>query len=186
MMWRLRVLIPGLAVVGLVQACGGGVTTVIAKAYGKPASLVYIRGRMLLGSAALPGNQLVEQVVKENHAARPAHAAHPLAGQQMAGAEMIVQVLADEGVEPSSATAAAPSCRPTTRCSVYNEAQAQRRRAQMPLIVPANEQGAGFMAAGYARASGRVGVCLVTSGPGRDQHGHAGPRLHGGLDSRSS
>ena len=38
--------------------------------------------------------------------------------------------------------------------------------AQMPLIVPANEQGAGFMAAGYARASGRVGVCLVTSGPG--------------------
>ena len=36
----------------------------------------------------------------------------------------------------------------------------------MPLIVPANEQGAGFMAAGYARASGRVGVVLVTSGPG--------------------
>jgi acetolactate synthase-1/2/3 large subunit len=36
----------------------------------------------------------------------------------------------------------------------------------MPLIVPANEQGAGFMAAGYARASGRVGVCIVTSGPG--------------------
>ena len=36
----------------------------------------------------------------------------------------------------------------------------------MPLIVPANEQGAGFMAAGYARATGRVGVCLVTSGPG--------------------
>ena len=36
----------------------------------------------------------------------------------------------------------------------------------MPLIVPANEQGAGFMAAGYARASGRVGVVMVTSGPG--------------------
>ena len=36
----------------------------------------------------------------------------------------------------------------------------------MPLIVPANEQGAGFMAAGYARASGRVGVAIVTSGPG--------------------
>jgi acetolactate synthase, large subunit (EC 2.2.1.6) len=32
--------------------------------------------------------------------------------------------------------------------------------------VPANEQGAGFMAAGYARASGKVGVALVTSGPG--------------------
>ncbi len=36
----------------------------------------------------------------------------------------------------------------------------------MPLVVPANEQGAAFMAAGYARASGRVGVALVTSGPG--------------------
>ncbi|MFZ9085571.1 MAG: biosynthetic-type acetolactate synthase large subunit, partial [Steroidobacteraceae bacterium] len=34
------------------------------------------------------------------------------------------------------------------------------------LIVPANEQGAGFMAAGYARSSGRVGVAVVTSGPG--------------------
>jgi acetolactate synthase-1/2/3 large subunit len=36
----------------------------------------------------------------------------------------------------------------------------------MPLVVPANEQGAGFMAAGYARASGQVGVAIVTSGPG--------------------
>src|SRR5690606_22144521 len=37
---------------------------------------------------------------------------------------------------------------------------------QIRLIVPATEQGAGFMAAGYARSSGRVGVFLVTSGPG--------------------
>ena len=36
----------------------------------------------------------------------------------------------------------------------------------MRLVVPANEQGAGFMAAGYARASGKVGVVMVTSGPG--------------------
>jgi acetolactate synthase-1/2/3 large subunit len=45
---------------------------------------------------------------------------------------------------------------------LYNE----KHQASMPLIVPANEQGAGFMAAGFARASGRVGVALVTSGPG--------------------
>ena len=32
-------------------------------------------------------------------------------------------------------------------------------------IVARHEQGAAFMAEGYARASGRVGVCLVTSGP---------------------
>src|SRR4029079_2439313 len=34
------------------------------------------------------------------------------------------------------------------------------------LILPRHEQGAGHMAEGYARASGKVGVVLVTSGPG--------------------
>src|SRR5436189_2029176 len=33
-------------------------------------------------------------------------------------------------------------------------------------ILVRHEQGAAHMADGYARASGRVGVCLVTSGPG--------------------
>lgn len=33
-------------------------------------------------------------------------------------------------------------------------------------ITPRHEQGAGFMADGYARASGRPGVCVLTSGPG--------------------
>ena len=33
-------------------------------------------------------------------------------------------------------------------------------------ILPRHEQGAGHMAEGYARASGRPGVVLVTSGPG--------------------
>jgi acetolactate synthase-1/2/3 large subunit len=33
-------------------------------------------------------------------------------------------------------------------------------------ILPRHEQGAAFAAVGYARASGRTGVCLCTSGPG--------------------
>ena len=33
-------------------------------------------------------------------------------------------------------------------------------------VTPRHEQGAGFMADGYARASGRPGVCLLISGPG--------------------
>jgi 5-guanidino-2-oxopentanoate decarboxylase len=33
-------------------------------------------------------------------------------------------------------------------------------------ILPRHEQGAGFMADGYARASGRPGVCFVITGPG--------------------
>ncbi len=87
---------------------------------------------------------------------------HPLAGASMTGADMLVQVLADEGVDTIfgySGGAILPMYDAVFR---YNE----EHQGSMPLIVPANEQGAGFMAAGFARASGRVGVALVTSGPG--------------------
>ena len=80
----------------------------------------------------------------------------------MTGADMLVQVLADEGVDTIfgySGGAILPIYDAVFR---YN----QEHQSSMPLIVPANEQGAGFMAAGFARASGRVGVALVTSGPG--------------------
>src|SRR6516165_7063788 len=33
-------------------------------------------------------------------------------------------------------------------------------------VTPRHEQGAGFMADGYARVSGRPGVCLLITGPG--------------------
>src|SRR5438046_8006400 len=33
-------------------------------------------------------------------------------------------------------------------------------------ILPRHEQGGGFAAEGYARATGKVGVCIATSGPG--------------------
>jgi acetolactate synthase-1/2/3 large subunit len=92
--------------------------------------------------------------------------AHPLAGQTMTGAEMIVQVLADEGTTSIFGYSGGAILPTYDAVFLYNQAQAARGAAQMPLIVPSNEQGAGFMAAGYARASGRVGVCLVTSGPG--------------------
>jgi acetolactate synthase-1/2/3 large subunit len=85
----------------------------------------------------------------------------------MTGAETIVQVLADEGVDiifGYSGGAILPTYDAVFR---YNEEHAKPGQGNpMPLIVPANEQGAGFMAAGYARASGKVGVCIVTSGPG--------------------
>jgi len=92
---------------------------------------------------------------------------HPLAGTPMTGADIVVQVLADEGVDTIfgySGGAILPTYDAVFR---YND---QHRKADgkspIPLIVPANEQGAGFMAAGYARASGKVGVAMVTSGPG--------------------
>lgn len=40
------------------------------------------------------------------------------------------------------------------------------RRADVPLVVCRHEQHAGFMAVAHARLTGRIGVCLVTLGPG--------------------
>ena len=91
---------------------------------------------------------------------------HPLAGQRMSGARMIMQVLADEGVTAIFGYSGGAILPTYDAVFLYNEQAAAASDRQIPLIVPANEQGAGFMAAGYARASGRVGVCLVTSGPG--------------------
>ncbi len=91
---------------------------------------------------------------------------HPLAGQTMTGADMIIQVLAEQGVEVMfgySGGAILPTWDALAR---FNIDQESKRRKPIELVVPANEQGAGFMAAGYARASGRVGVSMVTSGPG--------------------
>jgi acetolactate synthase I/II/III large subunit len=91
---------------------------------------------------------------------------HPLAGQRMSGARMIMQVLADEGVTAIFGYSGGAILPTYDAVFLYNEQAAKTQQPQIPLIVPANEQGAGFMAAGYARASGKVGVCLVTSGPG--------------------
>ncbi len=92
---------------------------------------------------------------------------HPLAGRRMAGSDIVIQVLADEGVDTIfgySGGAILPTYDAVFR---YNHTHRKPNGdASMPLIVPANEQGAGFMAAGYARASGKVGVVMVTSGPG--------------------
>ena len=84
-------------------------------------------------------------------------------GRTLSGAEIIVQVLADEGVEVIFGYSGGAILPTYDAIFVHNRDNPTR---QMPLIVPANEQGAGFMAAGYARASGKVGVCVVTSGPG--------------------
>jgi acetolactate synthase I/II/III large subunit len=84
----------------------------------------------------------------------------------MSGARMIMQVLADEGVTAIFGYSGGAILPTYDAVFLYNEQATRAGEPQIPLIVPANEQGAGFMAAGYARASGRVGVCLVTSGPG--------------------
>ena len=85
---------------------------------------------------------------------------------QIEGSALIVRVLAEQGVEiifGYSGGAILPTYDAVFR---YNSENQINGKDPMPLIVPANEQGAGFMAAGYARATGKPGVVLVTSGPG--------------------
>jgi acetolactate synthase-1/2/3 large subunit len=101
-----------------------------------------------------------------NHPAKLAAPEHPRAGQKMTGAQIIMQVLADEGVDAIFGYSGGAILPTYDAIMTFNEQQRSAGGRPIPLIVPANEQGAGFMAAGYARASGRVGVCMVTSGPG--------------------
>ncbi len=121
----------------------------------------------LVNTRRTPGGNGRHLDIMQDPATIESDKAHPLAGTEMTGAEMVVQVLADEGVDTIfgySGGAILPTYDAVFR---YN---AEHRRpdgsAAMPLVVPANEQGAGFMASGYARASGKVGVVMVTSGPG--------------------
>ncbi|KPL51400.1 acetolactate synthase 3 large subunit [Prosthecomicrobium hirschii] len=75
----------------------------------------------------------------------------------MTGAEMVVQALIDQGVEhifgyPGGAV-----------LPIYDELFQQDK---VQHILVRHEQGAGHAAEGYARSTGKVGVALVTSGPG--------------------
>jgi len=88
------------------------------------------------------------------------------ASETMSGADIILRVLAEQGVDTLfgySGGAILPTYDAVFR---FNEMNADHPERQIKFVVPANEQGAGFMAAGYARASGKVGVFMVTSGPG--------------------
>ncbi|MFT7772545.1 thiamine pyrophosphate-binding protein [Roseateles sp.] len=49
---------------------------------------------------------------------------------------------------------------------LYNALARGARRGGPQAIVARNEQGAAYMADGYARETGRLGVCIATSGPG--------------------
>jgi acetolactate synthase-1/2/3 large subunit len=82
----------------------------------------------------------------------------PNDAQLQTGADILVQCLLNHGVEVVFAYpggASMPIHQALTRV-----------RDRLRTILPRHEQGGGFAAEGYARSSGRVGVCLATSGPG--------------------
>jgi acetolactate synthase-1/2/3 large subunit len=97
--------------------------------------------------------------------AQPANLNHPPAASLLPGeaqfprgAEILIEALVHEGVDsifgyPGGAV-----------LHIYDELWRARHRITHYLV--RHEQGAVHMAEGYARSSGRVGVALVTSGPG--------------------
>ena len=75
----------------------------------------------------------------------------------MNGAEILVTSLEKEGVEYIFAYPGG--------CSMPLH-QALTKSKKIRTILPRHEQGGGFAAEGYARVTGRAGVCMATSGPG--------------------
>ncbi|HSE16932.1 MAG TPA: biosynthetic-type acetolactate synthase large subunit [Pyrinomonadaceae bacterium] len=95
-------------------------------------------------------------IAQKEIAKRPAASTAP--AEMPTGAEMLIQALVHEGVDtifgyPGGAV-----------LHIYDELWRARDRITHYLV--RHEQGAVHMAEGYARATGRVGVVLVTSGPG--------------------
>ena len=76
---------------------------------------------------------------------------------EMTGAEILIEGLRREGVEHIFGYAGA------TICAAVD---VLRQHPEIGYTLVRTEQNAGHMASGYARISGKAGVCLVTSGPG--------------------
>ncbi len=77
---------------------------------------------------------------------------------QLNGSEIVIECLKEQGVDtvfgyPGGAI-----------LNVYDELY--KHRDEIRHILTSHEQGAAHAADGYARATGKVGVCLATSGPG--------------------
>jgi len=74
------------------------------------------------------------------------------------GADIAIQALVNHGVDTIFAFPGG--------ASIPLHQALTRFRDKVRVILPRQEQGGGFAAQGYARTTGKVGVCMATSGPG--------------------
>ncbi|HUL54391.1 MAG TPA: biosynthetic-type acetolactate synthase large subunit [Opitutaceae bacterium] len=81
----------------------------------------------------------------------------PPASSEIKGADAVVECLVREGVEVIFAYPGGSS---------LELHQSLAHTDKIRVVLPRHEQGGAFAAGGYARATGRVGVCMATSGPG--------------------
>ena len=77
---------------------------------------------------------------------------------QLTGAEIVIECLKEQGVDTVFGYPGG------TILNVYDELY--KHSSEITHILTSHEQGAAHAADGYARATGKVGVCLATSGPG--------------------
>lgn len=77
--------------------------------------------------------------------------------ESLNGADLLVKCLEREGVDVIFAYPGGASI------EIH---QSLTRSQGIRTILPRHEQGCGFMAHGYARTTGKAGVCMATSGPG--------------------
>ena len=87
----------------------------------------------------------------------PAPSPKAESGREMNGAAAVVECMIREGVDVIFAYPGGAS---------QELHQALARTDKIRTILPRHEQGGSFAAEGYARATGKVGVCMATSGPG--------------------
>src|ERR1700730_15165206 len=80
------------------------------------------------------------------------------AASPQSGADILVQCLINHGVETVFAYPGGASMPIHQALTRFED--------RLRTILPRHEQGGGFAAEGYARSTGRVGVCIATSGPG--------------------
>ena len=78
--------------------------------------------------------------------------------QLMTGADVLVKSLVLHGVELIFAYPGGASMPLHQALTRYTD--------RIRTILPRHEQGGGFAAQGYARSTGKPGVCMATSGPG--------------------
>src|SRR5687767_4979716 len=95
--------------------------------------------------------------VIERTQAKPSAMERAEVGRPMMGSEILVEALEREGVDTIFAYPGGAS---------MELHQALTRSKKIRTILPRHEQGGSFAAEGYARATGRAGVCMATSGPG--------------------
>ncbi|MBP3469170.1 MAG: acetolactate synthase large subunit, partial [Lachnospiraceae bacterium] len=77
---------------------------------------------------------------------------------QLTGSQIVVECLKEQGVDTVFGYPGG------TILNVYDELY--KHADEITHILTSHEQGASHAADGYARATGKVGVCLATSGPG--------------------